>query len=82
MRIDIYSKRGDMSTVRGMVLNVETYNDLYFGKPDIYGEEITKDEYNNLMNVVKNFGSKRGFEGYVNDEGYAKYLEYLNKSGE
>lgn len=82
MEITVYFKRGDMSNPRGMILGNISYDDRFFGKPDIYGEEITKEEYDELTNVIKSSGAKRGFEGYVNDEGYAKYLEFINNAGE
>lgn len=78
MDITIYSKHGDMSDARGFGLDVISYDDNSFSKPRIYGEEITEEEYEELSKLFTS-DAKRGFEGVVNDEGYAKYLEAIKK---
>lgn len=79
MVIFVYSKDGDMSTARGLVLSSVSYNDTFFKKPPIYGEEISEEEYDDLMEFFKTSGVKRGLEGYVNDEGYEKYLQRIEE---
>ena len=74
MIVTIYAKYGDMSTDCGMSLDVISYDDAAFGEPIVYGERITEEEYNELMEEMRRTNAKRGFEGYVNEEGYAKYL--------
>lgn len=75
MIVDLFYKRGDMSLSRGFFIDVISYDDMFFGKPVFIGEEITEEEYDELLPLFEDPNVKWGFDGIVNDEGYAKYVE-------
>ena len=78
MIINVYSKRGDMSSFWGLRVNKTQYDDDFFAKPSIYGTEIDEDEYYSILELFNDPNLKRGFDGVVNEEGYAKYLEKIS----
>lgn len=78
MITSVYYKRGDMSSARGFVIGEIVYNDNSFGKPDVHGQEIDENEYQELSKLFVP-EAKHGFEGIVNEEGYRKFLEKLSE---